>query len=169
MSLSQALLPELQHEMATTRRLLERVPEDRLDWQPHPKSMTLGRLASHLAEIPGWMRPSVKQDALDLNPPGGEPYVPAKLSSRDEMLALFDQNVADAADALASTPDEVFFTHWTMLNGGKEVFTLPKVAVVRSFVLSHTIHHRAQLGVFLRLLDIPVPATYGPSADEGGM
>ncbi len=169
MSLSQMLLPELQHEMATTRKFLARVPDDKLDWQPHAKSMTLGQLASHLAEIPSWMGPSLRQDSLDLNPPGGEPYATPKLTSRAAMLEAFDKHVADAAAVLGSTADEVFFTNWTMLNGGQEVFSMPKIAVVRSFILSHTVHHRAQLGVFFRLLGVDVPASYGPSADESGM
>lgn len=166
MAISQALLPEFDHEMANTRKTLERVPEDKFGWKPHEKSMTLGRLASHLAEIPGWTGHALNQDSLDVNPPGGQQEQAANVASRKELLALFDKNVASARAAIAGAGDEVFGKPWTLLNGGKEVFTLPRAAVLRSFIMSHSIHHRAQLGVYLRLNNLPVPSIYGPSADE---
>jgi uncharacterized damage-inducible protein DinB len=166
MALSEALLPEFDHEMANTRKTLERVPEDKFGWKPHEKSMTMGRLANHLADIPVWALHGLEQDSLDVNPPGGESRKPSEVSSRKELLALFDKNVAAARAAIAGASDEKFGKPWTLLNGGQEVFTLPRAAVLRNFVLNHSIHHRAQLGVYLRLNDVPVPSIYGPSADE---
>ncbi|MDE3135950.1 MAG: DinB family protein [Acidobacteriota bacterium] len=167
MALSQALLPEFEHEMANTRKTLERVPEDKFGWKPHEKSMEMGRLAIHLAEIPGWTEHTLMMDSLDVNPPGGEGYKPAEVKNRKELLALFDKNVASARSAIAGASDADWMKTWTLLNGGNVVFTLPKVAVLRGFVMSHSIHHRAQLGVYLRLNNLPVPSIYGPSADEG--
>ncbi len=166
MPLSQSLLPEFDHEMANTRKTLERVPEDKFGWKPHEKSTTLGRLAAHLAEIPVWTEHTLKSESLDVNPPEGRPARPADAASRKELLAQFDKNVAAARAVIAATPDAEFGKPWTLLSGGKAVFTLPKAAVLRTFVLSHSIHHRAQLGVYLRLNDVPVPSIYGPSADE---
>lgn len=167
MPISQSLLPEFDHEMANTRKTLERVPENKFGWKPHEKSMPLGRLSSHLAEIPGWVPTTLKEDSIDVNPPGGQERKSVNLSTRREVLEMFDKNVAAARSAIANTPDEHWMKTWSLLNGGKTVFTLPKVAVLRGFVLSHSIHHRAQLGVYLRLNDIAVPSIYGPSADEG--
>ena len=169
MSISQAILPEFDHEMESTRKALERVPEDRFGWKPHVKSMTLGRLAQHLTEIPGWASFALKQDSLDVAPPGAPPYQPPAVTSRGDMLKAFDRNVAAARAAIAETSDELFQKPWSLLSGGKTVMTMPRAAVLRSFVMSHGIHHRAQLGVYLRLNDIPVPAIYGQSADEGKM
>jgi uncharacterized damage-inducible protein DinB len=166
MALSQALLPEFEHEMANTRKTLERVPEDKFGWKPHEKSMEMGRLAVHLAEIPGWTEHTLAMDSLDVNPPGGAGYQPAQVKNRKELLELFDKNVASARAAIAGASDEQWMKPWTLLDGGKVVFTLPKAAVLRGFVMNHAIHHRAQLGVYLRLNDVPVPSIYGPSADE---
>lgn len=166
MALNQALLPEFDHEMANTRKTLERVPDGKFSWQPHPKSMTLGRLASHLADIPSWVPVTLKENSIDVNPPGGSQRQTAQLGSRKELLEQFDKNVAAARSALAAATDEQLMQPWTLLNGGKTVFTLPKIATYRGFVMSHSIHHRAQLGVYLRLNDVPVPSIYGPSADE---
>ena len=169
MAISDAMLPEFDHEMANTRKTLERVPEDRFDWKPHEKSMQLGRLATHLSHIPSWIVPTVDQDSLDLAPSGvPEPPIPPA-SSRSELLEQFDENVKNARAALSRAKDEELIKPWTLLHGGNAIFTMPRVAVLRSFVMNHLIHHRAQLGVYLRLNDIPVPAIYGPSADEGGM
>ncbi|HWA58960.1 MAG TPA: DinB family protein [Gemmatimonadales bacterium] len=165
MSLAQSLLAELDHEMAGTRRELERVPEDRLAWKPHAKSMTLGRLASHLAELPSWGAMTVRTTELDISPPGST-ATRATFSSRAEILAHFDKCLADARAAIGATPDAEFMVPWTMLKAGQTVFSLPRIAVLRSMVLNHNVHHRAQLGVYLRLLDIPLPSLYGPSADE---
>lgn len=156
------LLPEFDAEMATTRRVLERVPSDRLDWKPHPKSTSLGRLARHVADLPARLVPALEQDSLDVAafPPRPEP------SSTAEILEAFDRNVAAARAALARAADEGFSKSWSLVRAGKPIFTLPRLAAIRSFVFSHGIHHRAQLGVYLRLNDVPVPSMYGPTADE---
>ena len=169
MSLSDALLPEFDHEMANTRKSLERVPEDKLDWKPHTKSMTLGHLAGHLAEIPTWGATTVNKESFDVAPPDGPSHEPFEAKSVAEALERFDKNVAAARAAIEGASDETLLRPWSLLHGGNTVFTLPRIAVLRSFVMSHSIHHRAQLGVYLRLNDVPVPAIYGPSADESGM
>lgn len=168
MSISQLMLPEFDHEMATTRRVLERVPDDKLDWQPHEKSMTFGRLASHVAELPGWVMSVLQKDSLDFAPPGS-PDSPRKaqvFASRQEILETFDRSVASAREAIAATDDETFGKHWTLARGGQTIFNLPRAAVVRTLLLNHVIHHRGQLTVYLRLNDALVPSVYGPSADE---
>jgi uncharacterized damage-inducible protein DinB len=167
MSLSAAILPEFEHEMANTRKTLERVPEGKGDFRPHPKSMAMGRLAGHLAELPTWAGRTLLEDSIDINPPGVERRTGYVMTSRQELLEAFDGNLKAAKAAIAATSDAEFMKPWTLLNGGKTVLTLPKIVVLRSFVLSHNIHHRAQLGVYLRLNDVPVPSIYGPSADEG--
>lgn len=168
MSISEALLPEFDHEMANTRKTLERVPVDKFDFKPHEKSMAMGPLSIHLAEMPGWVVNTINQDSLDVGPIDGPPGERPQVKSSDDLLALFDKNVAAARDALTGVSDEHLVKPWTLLAGGKEILTLPRVAVLRSFVMNHSIHHRAQLGVYLRLNEIPVPSIYGPSADEGG-
>ncbi len=169
MTISEALLPEFDHEMANARRSLERVPQDRLAWKPHEKSMSLGRLAQHVSQIPSWGRETITKESIDVAPPGAPPYQPPPVNSLSELLEEFDKNVANARAAIAGADDEHMKKPWTLLAGGKIIFTLPRAAVLRSMVLNHLIHHRAQLGVYLRLNDVPVPATYGPSADEGSM
>lgn len=166
MALRDALLPEFDHEMANTRKTLERVPDDRLDWKPHTKSTAMGGLATHLSNLPTWTNYTINDDSLDLAP-GGKPLPPAPpVKSRTELLAIFDSNVAKARAAITAASDEDLFKPWTLMNNGNPILTMLKVAVLRSFVMNHTIHHRAQLGVYLRLNDIPVPSIYGPSADE---
>jgi uncharacterized damage-inducible protein DinB len=168
MALNESLLPEFDHEMANTRKTLERVPEDKFDWKPHEKSTAMGGLATHLSNLPTWANHTISEDSLDLAP-GGKPLAPAEMAkSRTELLELFDNNVAKAREAIAGASDTELVKPWTLLSNGKEILTLPKVAVLRSFVMNHQIHHRAQLGVYLRLNDIPVPSIYGPSADESG-
>lgn len=167
MALSQSLLPEFDHEMANTRRTLERVPEDKLGWKPHEKSAAMGGLATHLSNIPSWAGLAISRDSFDLAPPDAPPPRATVLNSVEELLATFDKNVSAARAAIAEASDEELFRPWTLLSGGKTVLTLPKIAVLRSFVMNHSIHHRAQLGVYLRLNDVPVPSIYGPSADEG--
>jgi uncharacterized damage-inducible protein DinB len=167
--ISAALLPEFDHEMATTRRTLERVPEDKFDWAPHQKSMKLGQLASHLADMPSWGTVGLKQDSIDLAPPGGPAYQPFQASTRAQVLERFDKNVASARTAIADTGDPEYMKPWSLLRAGQTLMTMPKVAVVRSFMMNHIIHHRGQLSVYLRLNDVPVPSIYGPSADEGNM
>jgi uncharacterized damage-inducible protein DinB len=162
---SQAILPEFDHEMENTRKSLERVPEDKFSFKPHPKSMTLGALATHLATINHWAEAILGLDSFDVStaPPNPE------LKSRAEVLAAFDKNTAIARKAIADATDAHLLKPWTLTAGSKTVLMMPRVAVVRSFLLNHTIHHRAQLGVYLRLNDVPVPSIYGPSADEGNM
>ena len=168
MAIKDGLLPELDHEMANTRKTLERVPDDKLGWQPHDKSMTFARLAGHLANLPQWAEMTLLQDSVDINPPGGSP--PQEMpKSRQEILDKFDANVAKARAALSDASGEQMMKPWSLLSAGNVVMTMPKVAVLRSFVMNHNVHHRAQLGVYLRLNDIPVPSIYGPSADEGTM
>ena len=166
MGLSESLLPEFDHEMANTRKTLERVPHEKFGWKPHEKSTAMGGLATHLSNIPTWAVYTVDQDSLDLAPEG-KPLPPAELAkSQEELLATFDGNVAKARAAIAAASDADLFKPWTLMSNGNALMTLPKVAVLRSFVMNHLIHHRAQLGVYLRLNDIPVPSIYGPSADE---
>ena len=169
MAINQALLPEFDHEMANTRKTLERVPDDKLGWKPHEKSMTMGRLTGHLAELPGWVAATINQDSLDVAPVGAPPQQGVTAKSRQEALAMHDAKVAEGRAAIAAASDEQLMRPWTLLMGGKSIMTMPKIAVLRGFVMNHTIHHRAQLGVYLRLNDIPVPSIYGPSADERGM
>jgi uncharacterized damage-inducible protein DinB len=168
MAINQMMLPEFDLEMANTRKTLERVPDDKFEWKPHEKSMTLGGLATHLSNIPSWTKNTFEADELDLAPPGKEVPRLEQAKSTAEILETFDKNVASARAALESASDESFFGKWSLLYGGKAIFTLPRAAVMRGFVMNHLIHHRAQLGVYLRLLDVPVPSIYGPSADEGG-
>lgn len=167
MSISKMLLPEFDHEMATTRKVLERIPDDKLSWKPHEKSMTLGGLATHLSNIPSWTRNTFEKDELDVAPPGAPPYRLEEKKSRREVLEAFDQNVTEARAAIEAATDENWQGKWSLLMTGKTIFTLPRPAVWRGFIMSHSIHHRAQLAVYLRLLDVPVPSIYGPSADEG--
>ncbi len=164
--IASAFLAELENEAKVTRTCLERVPADKFDWQPHEKSMTFGRLAVHCAEMFGWTKETLKSDVLDFANFDFKPFEP---KSSEDLLAFFDEHIAVAKSILAETSDETFFTDWTMRNGEQVYFTMPKVAVMRSFVMNHIIHHRGQLSVYLRLNDIPVPSIYGPSADEGQM
>ncbi|HWO01716.1 MAG TPA: DinB family protein, partial [Blastocatellia bacterium] len=166
-ALSEALLPEFDHEMANTRKTLERVPEGKFAWKPHEKSFSMGHLASHLATLPSWSVMAVNQDSIDIAPVGQPPQKGPEAKTPQELLGMFDANVAAARAAIAGASDEQLFKPWTLLSGGKPVLTFPKIAVLRNFVMNHSIHHRAQLGVYLRLNDIPVPSIYGPSADEG--
>jgi uncharacterized damage-inducible protein DinB len=166
--ITQSLLQELEFEIPATRKTLERVPE-KLDWSPHPKSMTLGRLAQHVAEIPDWAVKAITLDELDLAPPGATPYKPPVLNSTAALVAEFDKNIAAAKAALGGTNDHHMSQPWSLKMGGKTILTLPRLAVIRNFVLNHNVHHRAQLGVYLRLNNVPVPSVYGPSADEGQM
>ncbi|MGE5322224.1 MAG: DinB family protein [Actinomycetota bacterium] len=161
--LSKAILPEFEHEMQTTRRTLERLPEDKLTWKPHEKSMTLGALATHLATINHWAEAILGSESFDA---GTAPANP-ELKSRSEVLAAFDANTANARKAISAATDAELLKPWSLLNKGNTVFTLPRIAVLRSFILSHGIHHRGQFSVYLRLNNVPVPSIYGPSADEG--
>ncbi len=165
MAIAAALLPEFDHEMANTRRTLERVPENKFAWKPHEKSMTLGRLTGHLSELPGWGVSTLERDFFDLAQ-GGQGAV---AKSRQEALDMFDKGVTALRAALARANDEHLMKPWTLRIGERVILTLPRIGVLRAVILNHSIHHRAQLGVYLRLNDVPVPSIYGPSADEGNM
>jgi uncharacterized damage-inducible protein DinB len=162
MAIVDSLIPEFDHEMATTRKVLERVPEDRFEWKPHEKSFPLGILATHVATLPTWATETLMRSQIDLD---GNTQ-PTAAASKSELLAAFDKNTTDARAALAGKSDAELMAMWSLKRNGKTVFSMPKTTVLRSFVLNHLIHHRAQLTVYLRLLDIPVPSIYGPSADE---
>lgn len=161
MRLAEAFIPEFDQEMVGVRKHLERLPEGKMDWQPHAKSMKLGALANHIADIPAWTTMTFDRDVLDL-----AGFQNPTKATRDELLTMFDENVIAARKVLAEVLDEIASGTWTMKLGDQVFFTIPKLDVIRIWVLNHIIHHRAQLGVCLRLLDIPVPGVYGPSADE---
>jgi len=169
MSISASLLPEFDQEMANTRKALERMPDDKFDWKPHEKSGTMGWLANHLANLPSWTVYTINQDSLDLAPTDGESIKWEGKGSRQELLDYFDKNVGAARAAIAEASDEEFLKSWSLLKGGVTLMTLPKIAVMRGFVMNHIIHHRGQFTVYLRLNDVPVPPIYGPSTDEGAM
>jgi uncharacterized damage-inducible protein DinB len=162
MPISQALLPEFDQEMINTRRILERVPENKLDYKPHQKSMPLGRLASHIAELPGWAKATVELEGLDLQP-GQKAFL---ATSRKELLDAFDKNVSEGRAAIARATDDALMKTWTLSVSGTPVLSLPRAAILRGMVMNHLIHHRGQLGVYLRLNEIAIPGMYGPSADE---
>jgi len=155
------ILPEFDHEMVNTRKVLECIPDDKLDWRASPKMNTIGWNANHLAEIPGWVEGTLSQTEWDIAPENGEAYQSPKLSTTKEIVAIFDQNVAAARAALGAVKDEDMGVMWSLLQAGKPMMTMPRAAVIRGFVLNHTIHHRAHLCVYLRLNDIDVPAMYG--------
>ena len=169
MGLAATLLPEFDHEMANTRKCIERVPEDKLDWKPHDKSMSLREITTHLANLLSWTMLMIEQDTFDIAPPGEDPPRVDPADSLKSALAMFDKNVAAARAAMEGASDELLLAPWTLLMGGNEVFKMPRVAVFRTMIMNHMIHHRAQLGVYLRLNDVAVPAMYGPTADESGM
>jgi uncharacterized damage-inducible protein DinB len=166
MKLNQALLAEFDHEMVSTRKTLERVPDGKFGWKPHEKSTAMGYLAIHIATLPTWAVDTIQRESFDLAPEGGQPYKLPEPASTKEILDLFDKSVAAARAAIGEASDEDLSKPWSLLKTGQVLFTMPRAAVLRSFVMNHGIHHRAQLGVYLRLNDIPVPAIYGPSADE---
>lgn len=157
---------ELAHEAVSTRRALERIPADKMDWRPHTKSMTLQRLASHVAEIPGWIPQTLEKDEMAMTT--GE-YKPWLAASPDELVRKFDECMAQAAKAMQGYPNERMLAPWTFKVDGRVVMALPRIAALRGFVMNHLIHHRAQLGVYLRMIDVPVPQMYGPTADEPEM
>jgi uncharacterized damage-inducible protein DinB len=162
MTIAETLLPEFDRETTTTRKLLERLPEDKFEWKPHAKSMSLGQLAAHVATIPMWGSVTVSQPEFDLatNPPR------PPMATRAEILAAFDRFVRETRAALVGRSDPELMAPWALRNGKETVFSMPKVAVWRSFVMSHLIHHRGQLSVYLRMQDVALPGIYGPSADE---
>lgn len=162
MTISETLLPQFDQEMANTRKILECVPENKFAWKPHEKSMTLGRLASHVAGLPEWGVMTVNLDKLDLTPD----QKPFMAKSKAELTEAFNNNVSAGHEAIAGASDEHLAKTWTLLFQGNPVLSMPRIDVLRSVVLSHLIHHRGQLSVYLRLLDVPIPGMYGPSADN---
>lgn len=165
-NIASALIAEMEQEAKVARTCLERIPADKFDWKPHEKSMTCGKLAVHIAEMFNWTAVTLQQPELDFSKFDYKPVEPA---TTEELVEYLDKSVAEAIDVLRNTTDDVFMENWTMRNGETVYFTLPKVAVMRSFVMNHIVHHRGQLSVYLRLNDIAVPSIYGPSADEGQM
>lgn len=166
MPIAQAMLPEFDHEMANARECLSRIPADKLDWKAHEKSYDLRGLATHIANLPKWTVMTLNESAFDMEPEGEEPITEDPIESVEGALEMFDASVAAARKAIANSTDESMMATWSLLKSGEEVLAMPRVAVLRSFIMNHLIHHRAQLGVYLRLNDVPVPALYGPSADE---
>lgn len=165
MAIAESILPEFDHETATTRTLLERVPAEKAEWQPHVKSMSLGRLAMHIANLPNWATITLERREFDTNPPDGPRITSPAFESAARLLQIYDANVSAARALLARTTDGEFMVQWTLKSGGKTMFSMPRIAVFRSFVLNHAVHHRGQLSVYLRLLDVPLPNIYGPTAD----
>lgn len=167
MPISDSLLPELERELATTRTCIERVPDAQLAFKPHAKSYSAHDLVAHLAEIPMWGVVTFDRDEFDMQPLGGPAYERPALNSVAGALARFDELSAAMKAALSATSDEAMMAPWTLLKGGLRMMTMPRIAVYRSFIVNHLIHHRGQLSVYLRMMDVPVPSIYGPSADEG--
>ena len=167
MPINQAFLGEFGHELDTTRKVISRIPDDKLGWKPHEKSMTLGQLASHVAEMYNWGEVTMKVDELDLAPPGGKKWEGFAGKSTAEIVARLEANAAAFQAALAAATDDAHWMKvWTLKMGGQAVFSMPRVGCIRGMVMNHIVHHRGQLSVYLRMLDIPVPSLYGPSADE---
>lgn len=164
MQMTQVFLKELEAEAITTRKMLSRIPNDKFDWQPHEKSMTIRRLAAHIAELPGWITMTLTTSELDF---AANPYEAAPVNNTEELLAYFEKTLAEGRASLAAAKDEDLLPNWTLRNGEQIYMVYSKAEVIRMSI-SQTIHHRAQLGVYLRLLNIPIPGSYGPSADEQG-
>jgi len=166
MTIGQSMLAEFDQEMQNTRKVLERVPDDKWGWKPHEKSGTVGWLAGHVANLPGWATMTINTEEFDYAPVTGPSWQPPKIENRNDVLEVFDKEAADARAALANISDAEMLKSWKLLAGGTEIFAMPRVAVIRGVVMNHLIHHRAQLTVYYRLLGVPVPGLYGPSADE---
>jgi uncharacterized damage-inducible protein DinB len=166
-AIKDTLLPEYDHEMAMTRRVLERAPEADFGWTPHEKSWPLGKLASHIAYIPTWIGAVVERTEFDIGDAPEEELRPGIPASRDDLLKCFDRHVADGRRLLEAQTDPQLFAMWTFKKQGQTAFTVPRLTALRGFVLNHNVHHRGQMTVYLRLRDVPVPAIYGRSADEG--
>ncbi len=166
MSIAQSLLPEFDQEMAGTRKVLDRLPDDKFGWKPHVKSMSLGQLANDLAHMATWGAITVEQASFDVAPVEGPPVETPKAASRAEVLEHFDAGAKKFRTLLEATSDAAMMENWSLLMAGKPLMTMPRIAVLRGMVMNHIIHHRAQLTVYYRLNDIPVPGLYGPSADE---
>jgi uncharacterized damage-inducible protein DinB len=166
MNISELLLPELDQESASTRKVLSALPADKLDWKPHEKSMSFRGLATHVANMPKWAVMTIDADSFDIAPSGEDATHEEAVTSVEHALKMFDENVAAARTAIAGTNDEHLMAPWTLMSGGGTLFTMPRYSVVRSMIMNHLIHHRAQLGVYMRLNDMPMPSTYGPTADD---
>lgn len=166
MSMSASVLPQFDHIIDKTRMHLAAIPDDRLGWKPHAKSWTIGELGSHLANLPQWTMATLGMDELDVAPADGEgPPPQPEYGSSAEMVAALEQSAGAARAMIEGMTDEAFMGTWTMLAGGEERFSMPKIAVLKTFIMDHLIHHRGQLTVYLRMLDVPVRQTYGPTAD----
>lgn len=166
MSIKDSFIAELKNESASTRKMLERVPLDKGDWKPHEKSMTLDYLTFHIADLPSWITETMTTDELDF---AGTEYSTKKFESTEELLKFFDDKISDAIKALENSPDEKFLSNWKLRNGETIYFDMPRTQVLRGFCYNHSYHHRAQLSVYLRMLDVPLPSVYGPTADEPDM
>ena len=166
MAMIEPIIMEFSSEAATTRKLLERMPEDKFAWKPHDKSMTLGLLGSHIVETSTWLRPILEQDEMQFDT---ESYVPVVYETVAELLDAFDKRMAEAVEVMQGQSDEHLMATWRMVVNGQPMFEMPRIAVIRGMILNHTVHHRGQLSVYLRLNDVPLPSIYGPSADEPGM
>lgn len=163
MKLNESLVMEIREEAKGSRKMLERVPEKSFAWKPHQKSMTLGRLASHVAELPGWVTTTLECDELDF---GKFKYTPPVVNTPADLLKILEVNVEKAVASLNKSALEDFSKMWTMRNNETVYFTMPKIVVIREFAMNHLYHHRGQLSVYLRMLDVPLPGVYGPTADE---
>ena len=163
MLIREMILPEFDEEMANTRKMLDQVPNDKFDYKPHEKSMALGRLASHVAEMAMWTKMTMETEVLNFDEQKFEPYV---ATSREQLLGDFDKTIGAARASIENASDEELLKTWTMIWGGQTIMALPRYRIIQSMVLNHSVHHRAQLGVYLRLNDIAIPGAYGPSADE---
>jgi uncharacterized damage-inducible protein DinB len=166
MTLAEMLLPELDHEVGVTRRLLSRVPEERHEWRPHTRSMSLGQFAMHTAHLLAWGTVTLQTQALDLDDAATQAMAPPSFTTTAALLEALDAEASRFRAALAAASDAEMLVAWTLQKDGGPVFTMPRVSVLRSMVLNHGIHHRGQLSVYLRLLDVPLPPMYGPTADE---
>ena len=165
MTIAQSLLGEFDHEMANTRKTLARIPDAKFAYKPHPKSMSMGDIAAHIVHMIGWAIVTVEKDNFDFAP-GGKMVEMPKYKNTAELLKAFDADLPKARAAIAGVPDAAMMKEWALLNNGQVVFKMPRIATLRSMIFNHIIHHRAQLAVYLRMNDLPVPALYGPSADE---
>jgi uncharacterized damage-inducible protein DinB len=168
MSIAEKLLPEFDMEYGNTRKFLALVPDDKLTWKPHEKSMELGRLAWHISDFPGWCTDTIRKDVLAFTDEDGAKMAGAwHGKTREQILARFDSDLTNARAALAAAGDEAMHAGWKMEWNGQPIIDEPRIDVYRKWVINHMIHHRAQLGVYLRLNEVPIPGVYGPSADEG--
>lgn len=166
MRITELLLPEFDNEMTVTRRILERVPDGKGEWKPHEKAFPMGHLAQLVARLPSWVNMTLEQTEFDIAPPGGSGFPGYSFESTATLLALFDSNVKGARPVLERATDEELMVPWTFKRAGQALFTQPRYHMLRGMVLNHIVHHRAQLGTYLRIIDEKVPQMYGPTADD---